>query len=55
MVASYVGNFSIVVKLHCHPFFFSRLSAKMLAKYAYTFRITVEELTDIDRIRKHDR
>jgi hypothetical protein len=55
MVASYVGNISIVVKLHCHPFFFNRLSSRMLAKYAYTFRITVEELTDIDRIRKHDR
>ncbi len=55
MVASYVGNISLVVRLHCRPYFFKRMSPKMLAKYAYTFRITVEELTDIDRLRKHDR
>lgn len=55
MVASYVGNFSLIVRLHCQPYFFNRLSTKMLEKYAYTFRITVEELTDIDRLRKHDR
>jgi hypothetical protein len=55
LAASYVGSISLVVRLHCHPYFFNRLSSKMLSKYAYTFRITVEELTDIDRLRKHDR
>jgi len=55
LAASYVGSISLVVRLHCHPFFFNRLSSRMLSKYAYTFRITVEELTDIDRLRKHDR
>jgi hypothetical protein len=55
LVASYAGNIALLVRLHCHPYFFSRLSPRMLAKYAYTFRITVEELTDIDRLRKHDR
>jgi hypothetical protein len=55
LVASYVGSISIVVKLHCYPYFFNRLSQKTLSKYAYTFRITVEELTDIDRLRKNDR
>ena len=55
MVAAYAGNFSFIVRLHCHPFFFGRLSRKTLEKYAYTFRITVEELTDIQHLKKHDR
>lgn len=55
MVAGYAGNFSLSVRLHCHPFFFNRLSRKMLEKYAYTFRITVEELIDIERLKQHDR
>jgi hypothetical protein len=55
MVASYAGNFSLIVRLHCRPFFFSRLSRNMLKKYAYTFRITVEELTDIQRLTQHER
>jgi len=54
MVASYAGNFSLLVRLHCRPFFFKRLGKKMLEKYAYTFRITVEELIDIERLKKHD-
>ena len=55
MVASYVGTFSFAVRLHCHPFFFKRLGTKMLEKYAYTFRISVEELTNIERLKRHDR
>jgi len=55
MVASYAGTFSVLVRLHCHPFFFNRLRRKMLEKYAYTFRITVEELLDIERLKQHDR
>ena len=55
MVASYVSSFSIMVKLHCMPFFFNRLSPKMLEKYAYTFRISVETLTDIEQLKKNDR
>ncbi len=51
MVAAYAGNFGFIVRLHCNPFFFSRLSRKTLEKYAYTFRITVEELTDIQRLK----
>lgn len=52
LVASYVGTISLIVKLHCHPFFFKRLSKKTLEKYAYTFRISVAELTDIERLKK---
>jgi hypothetical protein len=52
LVASYVGTLSLIVRLHCRPFFFRRLSKKTLEKYAFTFRITVAELTDIERLKK---
>ena len=52
LLASYVGTLSLIVRLHCRPFFFKRMSRKTLEKYAYTFRISVEELTDIERIKK---
>ncbi len=52
MVAGYVGTFSFLVKLHMKPFFFKRLNHKMLEKYAYTFRITIEELTNMDQWKK---
>lgn len=52
MVASYVGTFGWIVLLHMKPFFFNRLSKKTLDKYAYTFRITVDELKNIDLLRK---
>jgi hypothetical protein len=51
MVASYASTFGFIVRLHCHPFFFKRLSRKKLEKYAYTFRITVEELINTDLLR----
>ena len=52
MVAGYAGTIGLMVRLHCKPYFFRRLSRKQLEKYAYTFRITVEEFTDIDRLKK---
>jgi hypothetical protein len=52
LVASYVGTLSLIVKLHCRPFFFKRMSKSTLEKYAYTFRIPVSELTDIERLKK---
>jgi hypothetical protein len=52
MVASYAGTLSILVRLHMMPFFFSKLSPKMLSKYAYTFRISVDELTNIENLKK---
>lgn len=51
MVAGYMGTLSIVVRLHMVPFFFNKLSRKTLERYAYTFRITVEELLDIEKLR----
>jgi hypothetical protein len=55
MVASYASTFAFMVKLHCSPYFFKRLSRKTLEKYAYTFRISIEELVDIERLKKNDR
>ena len=52
MVASYVGTLGIMVRLHSRPFFFSKLSKKTLAKYAYTFRISVEEFIDVERLKE---
>lgn len=52
MVAGYVGTFSWVVRLHMLPYFFKRLSRKTLEKYAFTFRITVEELTNIEHLKR---
>lgn len=53
MVASYVGTFSFMVRLHMLPFFFNKLSKKTLEKYAYTFRISVEEMTDINKLKNN--
>lgn len=52
MVASYAGTVGLMVRLHCKPWFFSRLSRQQLEKYAYTFRITVDELIHIDKPKK---
>ena len=49
MVADYVGKLSFIVKLHMKPYFFNNLSQTTLKKYSDTFRITVEELTDIKK------
>ena len=47
MVAGYAGTLSVRVRLHMMPYFFRRLSKTMLEKYAFTFRISVDELLDI--------
>ncbi|MEJ7643561.1 MAG: hypothetical protein WKF87_03135 [Chryseolinea sp.] len=54
LVASYSGTVGFMVRLHCIPFFFNRLSKKQLEKYAYTFRIPVAELTNLENITKHN-
>jgi hypothetical protein len=51
MVAGYMGTLSLVVRLHMLPFFFNKLSRKTLERYAYTFRITVDELLDIEQLK----
>ena len=53
MVAGYMGTLSIIVRLHMLPFIFNKLSRKTLERYAYTFRITVEELSDTEKL-KHN-
>ncbi len=54
LVASYSGTAGFMVRLHCIPFFFNKLSKKQLKKYAYTFRIPVTELTNPENIRRYD-
>src|SRR3954463_11913381 len=44
ILASYVGLWKWRVKRHFRPRVFTRLSAKILQKYAEAFGITVEEL-----------
>lgn len=52
MVASYVGTISFIVRLHTMPFFFHKLRRTTLEKYAYAFRISVDELIDIERLKQ---
>jgi hypothetical protein len=52
MVASYVGTIGLRVRLHMVPYFFARLSRKTMEKYAFTFRITVDELIDRERLKQ---
>ena len=54
MVAGYMGTLSLVVRMHMMPFFFNKLRKKTLERYAYTFRITVEELLDIEQLKNKD-
>lgn len=55
MVAGYMGTLGVIVRLHTMPFFFNKLSRKTLEKYAYTFRISVEELLDKEQLKnKHE-
>jgi hypothetical protein len=51
LLASYVGSLSFIVWLHTKPFFFARLGEKTLRKYADTFRISIEELKDVARLK----
>jgi len=51
LFASYAGTWSFIVRLHCKPFFFNRLKEKTLKKYADVFRISVEELKDINKVK----
>jgi len=53
MLARYIGTIALRVRLHILPFFFARLSRKTKEKYAFTFRITVEELIDQERLKQH--
>jgi hypothetical protein len=52
ILSGYVGVPAFLVKLHMKPFFFSKLSKKTLEKYAYAFRMPVDEMLDVDRIKK---
>ncbi len=51
LVASYAGLMAIRVRLHLRPYFFNKASLKTLEKYAFTFRVTVDELKDTERLK----
>ncbi len=51
LLASYVGRPGFIVRLHMMPYFYKRMSRKTMEKYAGTFRITVDELNDIDKLK----
>lgn len=48
MVAGYTGFPVFLVKLHCRPWFFRRLSPTQLDRYAHAFRISRDDLMKID-------
>jgi hypothetical protein len=50
MVASYVGTLGWRVRLDMLPFFFNRVSKKRMERYAFTFRITVDELKNPEKL-----
>ena len=50
LLAKYVGKWKWTVKRHLKPKYFNKLSDEMLEKYAHEFKLTKEELIDIDRI-----
>jgi hypothetical protein len=50
ILAGYVGLPSFIVKLHMRPFFFKMLGNKTLEKYAYAFRMPLNEMIDPKKI-----
>ncbi|MBS1593013.1 MAG: hypothetical protein JST90_01730 [Bacteroidetes bacterium] len=51
ILAGHIGWPAFVVRLHLRPFFFGRLGRKTLEKYAYAFQISLDELTDITKVK----
>lgn len=49
ILASYMGLWQWRVKRHFKPSVFSKLSQKMLSKYAEVFSISIEQLQDINK------
>jgi hypothetical protein len=51
MLSGYIGAPSFIVKLHLKPYFFKKLSPKTLEKYAYAFRMPLEEMLDVEKLK----
>jgi hypothetical protein len=49
ILASYMGLWQWRVKRHFKPAVFSKLSQKILSKYAEVFSISIEQLQDINK------
>ena len=54
LLAKYVGKWKWTVKKHLKPKYFNKLPDEMLEKYAKEFKLTKEELVDIERIKKEE-
>ena len=52
ILAGYVDTIPFMVKLHMKPFFFKMLGQKTLNKYAYAFRMPLEEMLNVEKIKK---
>jgi len=52
ILSGYIGVMPFIVKLHLKPFFFKKLGRQTLEKYAYAFRMPVEEMIDIEKLKK---
>ena len=52
LLAKYVGRWKWTVKKHLKQKHFVKLTDEMLSKYAEVFDLSIEELKDIERIKK---
>ena len=52
LLSSYVNKWQWQVRRHMSPQVFKRLSKDMLQKYAYVFKISVDELTSNPKLNK---
>jgi hypothetical protein len=52
ILAGYIGRLPFIVRLHMKPFFFKKLSKDTLEKYAYAFQLSVEDMMDMEKIKK---
>lgn len=52
ILAGYVGTMPFMISLHLRPFFFKMLGKGTLDKYAYAFRIPVEDMLNIDKLKE---
>jgi hypothetical protein len=51
ILSGYVGFPAFMVRLHLKPFFYQMLGKGTLEKYAYAFRISADDMNDMDKIK----
>ena len=52
ILSGYVDSMPFMVKLHMKPFFFKMIGGNTLEKYAYAFRMPLDDMLDIKKIKK---